>query len=355
MFQAQNVRHYVILFAVVAIASYFGNQLRTTYDNQEKAEEFDLIRKYLLNDGPLENYHKPKLWIHTKYAVNARKWKSFYSRNTTDLNQPYIHLTIKTIIQHCGDDFNICLIDDESFSKLLPSWSIKMATLPEPFKARARSLGLAMLLHHYGGMAVPNSFICTKNLMGLYEEGITGQVPFVTERVNRLVNFERHHLKMLFVPDTYFMGCRRGDPIMGELVSFLHGPATDYHFQDEATFLGSTARWLMTKVDTRQMNMVSGEKVGVKTTDRKTILLEDLMEAAPLKLDPTAYGIYIPEEDVLTRNKYQWFAVMPAEQLLGTDMIVVKYLNEALEYTTPSSKVIYEDVAMRKQLDSLSY
>ena len=58
------------------------------------------------------------------------------------------------------------------------------------------------------------------------------------------------------------------------------------------------------------------------------------MEAAPLKLDPTAYGIYIPEEDVLTRNKYQWFAVMPAEQLLGTDMIVVKYLNEALEYTT---------------------
>ena len=28
--------------------------------------------------------------------------EGFHSRSSTDLNQPYIHLTIKSIINHCG-------------------------------------------------------------------------------------------------------------------------------------------------------------------------------------------------------------------------------------------------------------
>ena len=49
----------------------------------------------------------------------------FHSRNTNNLNQPYLHLTIQSIIDHCSNDFHICLIDDDSFSKLIPEWDIK--------------------------------------------------------------------------------------------------------------------------------------------------------------------------------------------------------------------------------------
>ena len=88
------------------------NQFKTDYFD---TDDYKLIEQYLLNDSPLYGYNRPKIWIHSKYELNARKWKDFQSRNSTDLNQPYIHATIKTIINHCGNDFNVCLIDDESF------------------------------------------------------------------------------------------------------------------------------------------------------------------------------------------------------------------------------------------------
>lgn len=123
-----------------------------------------MIKNYLLNESPLYGYNRPKLWIHSKYEINSRKWKDFYSRNTTDLNQDYIHLTIKTIINHCGEDFNICLIDDDSFGKLLPNWDVDLMNMAEPRKSNYRAMGMAQLIYVYGGMTLPNSFVCLKNL-----------------------------------------------------------------------------------------------------------------------------------------------------------------------------------------------
>jgi hypothetical protein len=361
MFEQKNVRNYVILFAVVAIASYFGKQLKQSFEVQEKQEEYELIRKYLLNDGddsPFQNYHKPKLWIHTKYEINARKWKSFQSRNTTELNMPYIHLTIKTIIEHCGNDFNICLIDDDSFSKLIPSWDTNLFSMSEPFRSRAREMGLAMLLYKYGGMLVPNSFVCTKNLSGLFQEGTSSNRPFVCERINRLANFKHDDKTMLFVPDSYFMGCRKADVTMGEFIDYLRLQSMNPHFQVQTEFSGDSSRWFMRAIDAGKMNWISGKKVGVKTTNNKSILLEELMEEAPLSLDPVCYGIYIPYEDILKRNKYQWFAVLSLEEMttLNPPPIIVHYLKEALidghGRMDPGDGLIHENVAYRYTIGS---
>jgi hypothetical protein len=330
-----TIRNTVILFAVVAIASYFGNQIRSTFDNQDKSDEHEIIRKYLLNDmhdSPInQKYHKPKLWVHTKYEANARQWKSFYSRKTTDLNQPYIHLTIKTIIEQCGEQFDIMLIDDDSFSQLLPQWSVQVSRLPEPFKSRTRELGMAQLLYKYGGIRVPNSFICFRNLYGMFEEGTIGGRPFVTERVNsRFCHLEKDRKSLRFVPDSYIMGCRKGDPVMEEYVMFCQDLAKDGHFQDQTKFTGASALWFLNAVENYKINLMMGEYVGVKTTTRKAITLDDLMEETTLDLFPNAYGLYIPEDEILLRNKYQWFASMPSDYLIETNMAVSRYLRDAL-------------------------
>ena len=39
-----------------------------------------MIKLYLLNDSPLYGQNKPKIWIHSKYELNARKWRDFQSR-----------------------------------------------------------------------------------------------------------------------------------------------------------------------------------------------------------------------------------------------------------------------------------
>ena len=330
-FSIKKIMYYAVGATILIIASY----LVTNYKKSlEPNDEYDMIKKYLLNDSPLYGYNRPKLWIHTKYEINSRKWKDFYSRNTVDLNQPYIHLTVKTIIDHCGDDFNICLIDDETFSKLIPSWDIDLTTVAEPMKSHFRQLGLAQLVYFYGGMLVPNSFICTKNLKDLYEEGIAQNQPFVCEAVNNTLNIEHQKRKLLFVPDMYFMGAKKNDPTIKELVEYLKKINRNPHFSNQTDFVGDVSEWLLENVNQQRILLIGGEVVGVKTDDRKAILLDNLMEEEFLKISSSSVGIYIPSDEILRRPKFQWFAVMPADELLKTNMIVSKYLQASIVDTT---------------------
>ena len=326
-----DIKRYVYMVAILIVVSYFANKLKNKFIDNGQDEEYELIRKFLLNESPLNGYSKPKLWIHTKYEMNARKWKSFYSRNSTDLNEPYIHLTIKSIVNQCADDFHICLICDESFSKLIPSWDVDVSTLPEPFKSKMRELGLAQLLYIYGGMVVPNSFVCNKNLIEMFNTGTNGEKqPFVCETINRTVNLQKETKKMLFIPDTYFMGSKKKDPVVKELVDFLKAQNKQPHFSREFEFLGETSQFLLKNIEEHKINLLGGELVGIKTNGRRPILLEDLMEEDYIDLHPNCYGVFIPNDELLSRTKYQWFASLNGNEILNSNMIISKLISIAM-------------------------
>ena len=347
-FTSKNIFHYAFAVGLIVLASYFGNSFKQTFYNKDE-EEYELIRKYLLNDSPLYGFNKPKLWIHSKYEINARKWKSFQSRNTTDLNQPYIHLTIKSIINHCGDDFNICLIDDESFSRLLPSWDINISTVAEPMKSQYRELAMMELLYVYGGMVVPNSFLCLQNLTALYKQGIQGDRPFVCESVNHFTDLLHQKHKKVFTPDILFMGTPKRNAHIREFANALKLRSQNPHFNSESEFLGYTSRLCNTAIKDGKMNIIDGTNIGVKTVEGKPILLEDLMEENYLKLSPNVYGIYIPREEILTRTKYQWFAAMSSQEILKTNAIISKYMIKSIIDIKPieNDTIIVESPELR--------
>ena len=134
----------------------------------------NIIKKYFFSDedendfmNGMKGTKKPILWIHINYDYNSRNWLSFGSRSSYDLNQNYIYFTIKSIIMNCDESFKIVMIDDTTFNKLLPTWKIDMSSLPDPIKNYTRELGMAKLVYQYGGMKVPSSFLCFKDLSGL--------------------------------------------------------------------------------------------------------------------------------------------------------------------------------------------
>ena len=53
---------------------------------------------------------------------------------------------------------NICLINDDTFGRILDNWTIDLDKLPEPID-RTRKLGLLRLIHKFGGVLMPNSFL----------------------------------------------------------------------------------------------------------------------------------------------------------------------------------------------------
>uniref|UniRef100_A0A6C0I5W0 Uncharacterized protein n=1 Tax=viral metagenome TaxID=1070528 RepID=A0A6C0I5W0_9ZZZZ len=332
IFDSTNIYTYLFGAMIIISVGYFSSKIKKTLENEES--EYEIIRKYLLNDSPLYGFNRPKIWIHSKYEVNSRKWKDFSSRNTTDLNQPYIHLTIKTIINHCGDDFNICLIDDDSFSKLLPSWDIYLSAVAEPMKSHLREMGMAELLYYYGGMVLPNSFLCMKNLISFYQNTISYGRPFVCEAINRTTNLLHQKHKLLFIPDLSIMGAAKNDPVILELIEMLKARNKSCHFAGETDFVGDTSQWCLDAIRQQKLTLVGGETIGVKTAKRKTILLENLMEEEYIDFDSSIMGVYIPGEEILRRPKFQWFAVLPSEQVISSNMIISKLLMASIADTT---------------------
>ena len=331
MFETKNLYKYAIVLGVVVIVSYFSDKVRSAFDTKDR-DEYEMVKKYLLNDSPLYGYNRPKLWIHTKYAVNARKWRDFYSRNTTDLNQPYIHLTIKSIINHCSDYFHICLIDDESFSKLLPTWDLDMEMSPEPMRTQYRQIGLAQLIYYYGGLVVPNTFLCSRNLKDMYETGIMHDKPFVCEAINRSSNIttQTNGSNLLFIPSTYFLGAKKNNIVILEYMEYLKNRSKRGHYTNEYDFVGDieVGAWGSTTVG--KMNLIKGEFIGIKTNKGRQVILEDLLEDNYLDLNPNIYGIYIPEDELLKRTKYQWFAVLDSAQIMETNTFLARHFKASI-------------------------
>jgi hypothetical protein len=324
-----NAWKVVALIVVLGVFSYYGENIKKLFTLTE-SDEYDMVKKYLLNDSPLYGYNKPKIWIHTKYDINARKWHDFHSRNSFDLNQPYIHLTIKSIIHHCGEDFHICLIDDETFSKLIPVWDIELSQIAEPLRTQYRQLGLAQLVYYYGGMVVPNSFLCKKNLKSLYEEGTEGGKPFVCEAVNRSTNIALKTQNLPFIPNTYFMGAKKGDSVIKEYMDYLRERSKNGHITEVYEFMGDTSVGSMGTIRQGRMNLIGGEFIGIKTNKRKPVLIEELLEDNYLDLNENIYGIYIPEDEILIRPKFQWFAVLTSEQILETRTFITKHIKSSM-------------------------
>lgn len=314
MFEQFKSTHYILAFGLVMIASYVGNSYKEKY-LQYTNDEYEMIRKYLLNDSPLYGFNRPKIWIHSKYEINARNWKAL--RNTTDLNQPYLNITIQSIIDHCGDNFHICLIDDDSFGNLIPGWELNVSRMAEPMKSHCRDLGMMKLLYLYGGIVVPNSFVCSRNLKPMF-----GEKPFVSQEENQTTG-----LKGKWVPSMRFMGARKHDETIREFIEFLEKSNV---MTDERRLKGTTNQWLSRAIDDGQMELVGGEKIGIRTKSGKAIGLEDIMEEKYLDLAGDCYGVLIPGADVLRRTKYQWFAVMSREELLGTNIAIVRYMKASM-------------------------
>lgn len=322
--ESKYIYKYLGAIAVIGLASYYGNRIKQGLANKDENDE--LIRQYLLNESPLYGFNRPKMWIHSKYETNARQWKDFMSRNSTDLNQPYLHFTIKTIIDNCGDDFNVCLIDDESFSRLIPDWDVSVGSMAEPFRSAFREVAMLKLLYIYGGVIMPNSFVCLKSILPLYKQ--CGDGPRFGETL-----FNSH-----FVPDTQFVIAQKGCPKLKSLILTLQERNKSNHFSDESKFLGATKQLLY---QNSEIEAIDGKLLGMKTPCGKPILLEDMMSEEFLRLDKDAYGILIPGDEVLRRPKYAWLAYISKRELMKSNIVIVKHIKAAFQDCyKPESSVV---------------
>lgn len=312
---------YIVSFALILAVGMIYEKYKHGLINDEDKRNYEMVSKYLVNESSLAKSKLPIIWIHLDYEYNSRWWPSFASRGTNELNQPYLFLTIKSIIDRCGGDFNICLIDDNSFENIVPGWNIDMTRVADPIKSKLRELAMARLLKHYGGLIVPPSFVCTKNLADMYYSLTCQGKPFVAELLDRNSTSD----KIDYYPSSKFMGCAKECMIIEEYVSYLEKMiSTDY--TAESVFLGSQDRWLYAKIQNGMINLVPANVLGVEDAEGKPVLIERLMGNSYIDFIPTTLGVVLPDTEILKRNKFEWFARLSVRQALDCDNIAGKLL-----------------------------
>ena len=300
---------------------YCYNRWNDENNKDKSLIDYDLVRQYLFDEKTLGEVKKPILWIHISYDINARKWENFGSRNSYELNQPYLYLTIKSIINKCGDDFHICLIDDRSIKKILPNWTIDLSSTASPVKEHLRKLALSKILYNYGGLLVPASFVCLNSFKNYYET-LREDNMLVGEFTNRNGNI---NTDAKFYPNTRLMACRKESATMQAFCNHLeHLNSTNYTNSYEFVDLEHT--WCMDMLEKDNMILISARELGVRDDDNNTINIDRLMSNRYIQLCNNIIGLYIPADELLKRTAYNWFAYLSMEKVLTSDTLVGKYL-----------------------------
>ena len=292
----------VCIIVFVIFSQYLYRSYKSHTESIESHQHYKLVSTYLLNHKKVKG---PMIWIHLPHDMNARHWESFGSRSSADVNQPYLQLTIKSIVDHCETTCTIAVIDDDAFKELLPDWSYKLSHMASPEKENVRQLGLCQLLYMYGGMIVPPSFLCMRDLKPMFNL----HSMFVGENVNTTTQ------SVGFVPYLGLMGCRRKDPMMEKLIGVLQGMN---RYSENNT---DAIEWCKANIP-----QIDASYLGVKTMEGNPVEMPDLLESGYTPLRKEMWGIIIPMDKIINSTKYAWFARMSTQQVLRADLCISRYM-----------------------------
>ena len=299
---------------------YLYNVYKKRMEFEDQKQDMNLIKKYLIDEYDevniryLGSIKKPIIWIHIEYNYNSRNWCSFGSRSNYELNMPFIYLTIQSIVNKCGDDFHICILDDYSFSKILPDFNIELDKVGDPIRKHLRNLALMKVLYTYGGIIVENSFICMKSLKPLNDVINNTENPIVGEFINES---NSNNLEV-FSPSIKLIGSKRECPTILNLINYLDKTnKKDYTLCQ--SFEGDISKWLKINIQNKKINYILGEIIGTRI-DNKPIIIDNLLVKTDLldKINDETLMIYINRDELVKRTRYNWFIRLSPEQIFNS-------------------------------------
>jgi hypothetical protein len=203
----------------------------------------------------------------------------------------------------------------------MPDWSIDLTRIADPILSNMRELGRMKLLYKYGGLMCPISFLCMKDLIGLYTKGTRGNKMFVCETVDRNATSSTQN----FYPSMSFCGAPKECRTVAEMCNYIQ-LVTSHDHTAESKFVGTYDTWILQQIQNGNINMIPGVEIGTKTAHEDPVIIDDLMSNHYIDLYKDTYGILIPAKELLNRLNYGWFVRSSARQVMESDTIIGNYL-----------------------------
>ena len=303
---------YVSSFIVIVSFGILYDKYKSKYLPDEELAQIDMVNRHLLGaDG--YNIKRPILWIHSDNEFNQTA--------STNQNQPYIECCMDTIIKHCGETFNICLIDDTSFKKLIPDWNINIKDLASPLKEKIRLLAISKVIYKYGGMTLPDTTIVLKDLLNTYNNGLKETGFFVGNIKN---NSNINDNKTCY-PNRYVIGATKNNNEINNYIKFLE-VLVSKDYTSESEFTKNVEKYLSKEIVNKKINSVCSQVFGSKSSNGKAITIDDLMSDKNINYPIKTACIIIPKEDLIKRRQYGWFLRLSKKQIFECNSAIAKFI-----------------------------
>lgn len=285
----------IILYTLLLfIIKYFYNKYNLHLVKTDYDEKVKLLNNHIVYSN------KPNIWIMVPNDINSRKWDSFGSRTSKNLNVPFINMCIDSIVEKCGDSFTINIVKDSSFSEFIPDWKYTVKNAPDIERIKLRKLGLLKLVYYYGGLIVPCSFFCEKNLIDLYDDQ-----PVSFEVTNKSITNDQK----LFLPTIDFFCAKKHNKFVEKLIN---------QYELEENNVTNKLGYLLKK----HSIVVDGKYIGTKTKQNRTVFIDDLFNNVELLDKGERYGVLLPYDDLLNKSKYSWFSRMSYAQIKNSKLFI---------------------------------
>ena len=258
---------------------------------------------------------RPLLWIYVPFEFNSRMWWSFYSRSSKCLNKPYQLLCMKSVIDHCKEDFDIRIICDSDLPALLESVP-DLSTIPEPMLSGVRDCLLCRVLAKFGGILVPPDFVAGSSLKWAWDATPDDRLVCVEGR-NASVTSQENPFSL----SPKFMACRRHCKAMQQ-VADAFGELVSTNMTASPIFEGSAS----SIIASTQPVVIPAEAVGLSTYSGETVTLEDLSGSTEIDFGGPVIGVWLCGRVIASHTAYGWMERMSPAQVLTSNTEMGKIL-----------------------------
>jgi hypothetical protein len=291
--------------------------LRHNYTKKLKEEKLKIARgeyldinKYFYDADNLRDSKRRKLWIHIPFEKNARSWESFGSRNTYQLNLPYMTLCIKSIVDNCSENYDIIIYDDTNIHDILKDMDIDLSKISGSLLEKYREICRMKILHEYGGIMLPPSLFLRQSIVSIDTEDTW----FVIDSYN----YQSETMKTM-LPSTIVTGSDPKNKKLKKYIAYLEEIALK-------DFGESSIHYSANYFVNNNIPILDGSLIGLRDAANKPISLEQLMSSKALNLRMDAIGLYMPNDELLHRKAYQWYCYLNEKEVLDANVAFSYYI-----------------------------
>ena len=130
----------------------------------------------------------------------------------------------------------------------------------------------------YGGIHLPNSFLCTSNLIGLFQSHLDSEQMFACENVNNSVDMMQFKNQPRFMPTADIIGSIKENPVMLAVIKEIESIFENGHYTSQFDFKGCVSSMLYKHMQNDSISVIDGRYIGVKDDKNKPITIDDLMQ-----------------------------------------------------------------------------